>query len=80
MVFDGFTPYDPKAAELYEQKRWWLGITLGDMFDRASDLYPEREALVGSGKRYTWAELRSLVDKMAYNLLQEGFEPGDIVL
>ena len=80
MVFEGFTPYDPEAAQLYKKKRWWLDITLGDMFDRASDLYPEREALVGAGKRYTWAELRSLVDKMAYNLLQEGFQPGDTVL
>ncbi|MGD9031317.1 MAG: AMP-binding protein [Desulfobacteraceae bacterium] len=80
MVFEGFTPYDPEAAELYKKKRWWLGITLGDMFDRASDLYPEREALVGSGKRFTWAQLRTLVDKMAYNLLQEGFQPGDTVL
>jgi 2,3-dihydroxybenzoate-AMP ligase/mycobactin salicyl-AMP ligase len=80
MVFEGFTPYDPEAAALYQKRRWWLGITLGDMFDRASDLYPDREALVGSGKRYTWAQLRSLVDKMAYNLLQEGFKPGDTVL
>jgi non-ribosomal peptide synthetase component E (peptide arylation enzyme) len=80
MVFEGFTPYDPEAAQLYKKRRWWLGITLGDMFDRPSDLYPEREALVGSGKRYTWAELRSLVDTMAYNLLQEGFQPGDTVL
>ena len=80
MVFDGFTPYDPKAAELYESKRWWLGITLGDMFDKASDLYPQREALVGSGKRYTWAQLRRLVDTMAYSLLKEGFQRGDTVL
>jgi len=80
MVFDGFTPYDPKAAQLYEKKRWWLGITLGDMFDKASDLYPQREALVGSGKRYTWAQLRRLVDSMAYNLLKEGFQRGDTVL
>ncbi len=80
MVFEGFTPYDPEAAELYQKKRWWLGITLGDMFDRASDLYPEREALVGGGKRFTWAELRSFVDRMACNLLQEGFQPGDTVL
>jgi len=80
MVFEGFTPYDAEAAERYREKRWWLGITLGDMFDRASDLYPGREALVGSGKRYTWAELRSVVDKMAYNLLQEGFKRGDTVL
>ena len=80
MVFEGFTPYDPEAAQLYENRRWWLGITLGDMFDRASDLYPEREALVGAGKRYTWVELRTVVDTMAYNLLQEGFQPGDTVL
>jgi non-ribosomal peptide synthetase component E (peptide arylation enzyme) len=80
MQFDGFTPYEQEAVQLYEKKRWWLGITLGDMFDRASDLYPEREALVGAGKRYTWVELRTLVDKMAYNLLQVGFQPGDTVL
>jgi 2,3-dihydroxybenzoate-AMP ligase/mycobactin salicyl-AMP ligase len=80
MVFEGFTSYDPRAAELYERKRWWLGITLGDMFDRASDLYPEREALVGSGRRYTWARLRHLVDNMAYNLLRQGFQRGDTVL
>ena len=80
MQFEGFTPYEPEAAELYQKRRWWLGITLGDMFDRASDLYPEREALTGSGKRFTWAQLRTLVDKMAYNLFQEGFQPGDTVL
>ena len=80
MVFEGFVPYNPEAATLYEKRRWWLGGTLGDMFDKASDLYPEREALVGEGKRYTWAQLRALVDSMAYNLLHEGFRPGDTVL
>lgn len=80
MVFEGFTPYDQKAAELFDKRRWWLGITLGDMFDRASELYPEREALVGGSKRYTWAQLRSLVDNMAYNLIQQGFKPGETIL
>jgi len=80
MDYEGFIPYDVKAAEKYTQKRWWLGLTLGDIFDRASDLYPEREALVGEGKRYTWEQLRTLVDTLAYNLLQEGFERGDTLL
>jgi non-ribosomal peptide synthetase component E (peptide arylation enzyme) len=80
MAFEGLTPYDRKAAELYSQRRWWLGMTLGDMFDKACDLYPDREALVGEGRRYTWTQLRNLVDKMAFNLLQEGFERGDTVL
>ncbi|MBW1799380.1 MAG: AMP-binding protein [Deltaproteobacteria bacterium] len=80
MAFEGFTPYDPEAAALYNKRKWWLGITLGDMFDKACDLYPDREALVGEGKRYTWTELRHIVDNMAYNLLHEGFERGDTVL
>jgi 2,3-dihydroxybenzoate-AMP ligase/mycobactin salicyl-AMP ligase len=80
MDFEGFTPYDPKAADLYNRRRWWLGMTLGDMFDKASDSYPKKEALVGSGRRYTYAAFRTLVDNMAYNLLQEGFRAGDTVL
>ncbi len=80
MKLEGFTPYDPQAAALYEKRRWWLGITLGDMLDKAAGLYPNREALVGSGRRYTYAELRRLTDNLAYSLVQEGFRSGDRVL
>ncbi|MBI5603206.1 MAG: AMP-binding protein [Deltaproteobacteria bacterium] len=80
MNLDGFTPYDSKAAEGYEKKRWWLGLTLGDMLDKASDLYPAKEALVGQGKRYTYKELRSQADTLACSLLRLGFNPGDRVL
>jgi 2,3-dihydroxybenzoate-AMP ligase/mycobactin salicyl-AMP ligase len=80
MNVEGFIPYDSAAADLYEKKRWWLGMTLGDMFDKASDLYPQKEALVGSGVRYTYAQLRRRVDTMAYRLLQAGFSAGDRVL
>ena len=80
MAFEGFRPYDAAAAELYDKRRWWLGLTLGDMFDKTCDLYPKREALVGPGKRYTWGQLRELVDRMAYNLIREGFKKGDTVL
>ena len=80
MQFDGFVPYDPEAARIYESRRWWLGLTLGDMLDKASDLYPAKEALVGEGKRYTYSTLRRLVDNMAYRLIGEGFKPGDTVL
>lgn len=80
MTLEGFIPYGSKEAELYDRKRWWLGVTLGDVFDKACDLYPNKEALVGSGKRYTYGELRRLVDRIAYRLYREGFRPGDKVL
>lgn len=80
MTLEGYTPYDRDTAALYEKRRWWLGLTLGDMFDKSSDLYPGREALAGGGKRYTYAEMRRLVDTLAFNLLVDGFQPGDRVL
>ncbi len=80
MNLDGFIPYDSAAADRYEQKRWWLGITLGDMVDKACDLYPHKIALIGSGRRYTYAQLRRRVDTMAYRMLAAGFKSGDRVL
>lgn len=80
MNLEGFIPYDSAAADLYEKKRWWLGMTLGDMFDKASDLYPQKDALVGSGVRYTYTQLRRRVDTMAYRMLQAGFRAADRVL
>ena len=46
-TLSGFRPYDPSAAALYAERRWWLGMTVGDMFDKSADLYPRKEALVG---------------------------------
>jgi 2,3-dihydroxybenzoate-AMP ligase len=79
MNFEGFNPYDEALAREYEARRWWLGMTMGDTLDKASDLYPFKEALIGSGQRYTYAELRLRVDNMAYNLLQQGLTPGDTI-
>jgi len=81
----GFRPYDAAAAALYTERRWWLGITVGDMFDKSSDLYPRKEALVGwagdgAEQRYSYAELRRHVDEMAFGMLRAGFVPGDRVL
>ena len=28
MPLEGFTPYDPELAKLYDKKRWWLGLTM----------------------------------------------------
>jgi 2,3-dihydroxybenzoate-AMP ligase len=83
MPIEGFTPYDPALAALYSEKRWWLGLTLGDTLDRSADMYPGKEALVeadGKLRRYTYAEVRAQADALAYNLLEQGLVPGDFVL
>lgn len=82
---DGVASYEPEVAAYYEERRWWLGLTMGDLLDRAADTYPEREALVGESpvtgaERLTWKELRGRSDTMAFRLVEEGFKPGDRVL
>ena len=80
MSLAGFKPYHPEAAAHYRKRRWWLGMTMGDMFDKSCDLYPQKTAIVGDGARYTYAEFRRAVDTLAFNLLAEGFQPKDRVL
>ena len=72
--------YDQEAVRRYEEKRWWLGMTIGDILDKNADLYPTKEALVAESRRYTYADLRSLADRMAFGLLANGFRQGDRVM
>src|SRR5205085_5192580 len=56
-----------------------LGETIGAHFDRASERWAEREALVVRHQdiRWTYAELKERVDALAAGLLALGLEPGD---
>ena len=42
MPLEGFTPYAKKDAKKYNRLRWWLGMTWGDLFDKATDIYPDK--------------------------------------
>ena len=58
-----------------------LGETIGSCFDRIAAAYPDAEAFVSCHQslRYTYAELRVEVDRIARGLLALGVEPGDRV-
>jgi fatty-acyl-CoA synthase len=58
-----------------------LGDTIGDNFDRTVASDPDREAMVevATGRRWTYAELKSDVDALALGLLDAGVEKGDRV-
>jgi len=69
-----------KDAEKYNKYRWWLGLTWGDIFNKATDLYPQKEALVDDTSRYTYSELREKVDRLAASLIGLGIRQGDFAM
>ena len=79
MPLEGFMPYAKEDAEKYNRMRWWLGMTWGDVFDKATDLYPDKIGLVDDVGRWTYRELRQTVDKLAISLMKLGIKPKDRV-
>ena len=80
MAIEGFEPYRPEDAERYNKYRWWLGITWGDMLDKTTDLYPDKEGLVDDANRFTYRQLRSMVDRLAVGFMGLGIRQRDFVL
>lgn len=80
MPLKGFTPYRKEDANKYNKFGRWLGITIGDILDKAADLYPDKEALVDGDNRLTYYELRNKVERLAIGLVKLGIKKGDCVL
>ncbi|MFE5713993.1 FadD3 family acyl-CoA ligase [Streptomyces sp. NPDC056501] len=53
--------------------------TVARLADRAAERYGDEEALVFGGDRWTFAELRDRVDRVARAVIAQGVRPGDSV-
>jgi len=80
MLLKGFTPYKKEDAEKYNRLRWWAGLTFGDILDKAADIYPDKEALVDSKTRLTYAQVREKANRLAISLMELGIKAQDRVL
>ncbi|MGC8492148.1 MAG: AMP-binding protein [Syntrophobacteraceae bacterium] len=80
ILLEGCTPYRQQDAEKYDRLRWWPGLTLSDLLDRAADIYPHKEAFVDGKCRLTFSEAREKTDRLAIGLMDLGIKPLDRVL
>ncbi len=80
MNLDGFTPYKREDAEKYTKFHWWPGLTFGDAFDKAADIYPDKEAFVDGKSRLTFSQARQNVDRLAIRMVELGIKPLTRVL
>ena len=58
---------------------WFDKQTIGDLLNQAADRFAPREALMYEGRRWTFAEFRDEVDRVARALINFGVQPGDKV-
>jgi 2,3-dihydroxybenzoate-AMP ligase/mycobactin salicyl-AMP ligase len=79
-MLEGAVPFPQKFVNLYHEKRWWLGIPLGEMLNRSCDVYHYKEALVAEGMRLTYRELEEWTDRAAIAFLELGIKKLDRVL
>ncbi|QKT08488.1 acyl-CoA synthetase [Gordonia sp. X0973] len=56
-----------------------MAYTIGDLFEHAVDLMPERIALESGDRSRTYAELEARANKLAHALISRGVQPGDAV-
>ena len=80
MPIEGCAPYARQDVEKYSRMLWWLGMTWGDVFDKHTDIYPEKTGLVDDRGQWTNQELRQQVDKLAVSLMKLGIQPKERVL
>lgn len=80
MSLDGAPSFSKESVKHYSEKGWWSGIPIGEMLDRTSALYPEKEALVAEGVRLTYAELKKWTDRAALCFHELGLGTQDRVL
>ncbi|MFQ5913626.1 MAG: AMP-binding protein, partial [Nitrospinota bacterium] len=80
MVLEGATPFPQQLMETYYDRRWWSGMSLGQMLDRSCDVYPDKEALVAGESRLTYRELRDSTDRTAIAFIEQGIQKLDRVL
>ncbi|RJR39479.1 MAG: hypothetical protein C4576_21245 [Desulfobacteraceae bacterium] len=79
-LLEGVSPYLERDAAVYEKLRWWPGLTMGDLLDRAADIYPEKEGFADGTSSLTFEEAREKTNRLAIGLMNIGISPQDRVL
>lgn len=64
----------------YQQAGYWKGETFGELLRERAQAHPDRIAIVGGNKRWTYQELDQRASTIALRLQQAGFKPGDRII
>ncbi|MGI5876716.1 MAG: AMP-binding protein [Dethiobacteria bacterium] len=77
---EGAHAWPEDLANYYREKKWWLGLTWGDILDRNADMYGSRTAIIDDETSLTWEQFRDKVDRLAWALLELGVKKNDTIV
>jgi non-ribosomal peptide synthetase component E (peptide arylation enzyme) len=73
------TRYTDDLVAEYMRGGYWTSETLPDIWDQNAREYPDKEALVDSKTRLTWAQAKQWIDRMALHLVKLGIEKDEVI-
>jgi 2,3-dihydroxybenzoate-AMP ligase len=79
-MLDGVVRFPPEFAARYRAKGYWEDRSLADTFNDLFVKYADRVAVIDGERSVTYAQLKERSDRLALNLLDEGFRPLDRVV
>jgi len=78
---EGFTPWPEEFAQKYRAEGLWLDQTISEVMDESFIRHSTRSALITSdGNRFSYEELRLLVNRLAFHFNALGIQPYDRVV
>lgn len=69
-----------EQIQYYTDLGFWDKWTFCDYIKRWAVSFPDKEALIDSRSRLTWAQYKTMMDRMALNFLEIGIRRGDFVV
>jgi non-ribosomal peptide synthetase component E (peptide arylation enzyme) len=72
--------YTPEIIAEYTKQGYWEPVTYGDLWDRNARDFPDKEAIVDSKRRLTWAQGKLWIDRLALKFLELDIKRDDVVV
>ncbi|MDD4169398.1 MAG: AMP-binding protein [Desulfotomaculaceae bacterium] len=72
--------YTDDMIKEFREKGFWTDETFYDFWAKNAKEYPDREALVDSKNRVTWAQAKELIDRLAYRWVEMGLQKYDRII
>lgn len=79
-MLEGFVPFPPEYAVTYRERGYWQDRSLAQEFAVVFGKFASRTALIDGERSYTYADINTLSDNLALNLLALGLKPQDRVV